>query len=413
MSDDLEFPAEGNGWDRAFLNISSKMSEPFCAVWHLLCFRLIAPLDPEKFENCATVANEVATRILIGLGASTGAFLACSAPIPIVCSVVVLGVGSKIIRAIGFALQKGGYTYIRGTALEKSLDPQDPQVKVMSWNICGVGGGMSLDHGGVKHWRFRLDAIVEKIKTEDPDVLILQEVYDTALSEALIGRLKSNYAHFFTHLGPNVWGSVGGCMVISKCAVHNFSHTPFENNKWTLNRGFAKLELKTTPQDTLPCARVIGTHLIHGNEPDDRKIRMEQVAQIVGHVAHQTLDVPTVLAGDLNIERDQEEGEILSTHLHHGYQGSQSTCTNRLVAQWDFKARSVWGETIDYISLFKSIQPQGIRFQAVDENVTLENCHFVEAFDESYNTKIALSDHHGLVAVIKGLGAVNSSLREN
>src|SRR5580658_9935914 len=100
MSVDLESPVEGNGWDRTFLDISSKMSEPFCAAWHLLCFRLVAPLDPQKFENSTTVANEVATRILIGLGAAVGAFLTCLAPIPIVCSVVVLGVGSKVVRAI-------------------------------------------------------------------------------------------------------------------------------------------------------------------------------------------------------------------------------------------------------------------------------------------------------------------------
>lgn len=74
MSVDLESPVEGSGWDRTFLDISSKMSEPFCAAWHLLCFRLVAPLDPQKFENCTTVANEVAIRILIGSGAAVGAF---------------------------------------------------------------------------------------------------------------------------------------------------------------------------------------------------------------------------------------------------------------------------------------------------------------------------------------------------
>ncbi len=403
MSNDLKSSVEGNRWDRTFLDFSSKISEPFCAAWHLFCFRLVAPLDPQKFENCTTVVNEVATRILIGIGATIGAFLTCLAPIPIVSSTVILGIGSKVVRAIGFALQKGGYTHILGEALEKSLDSHDPQLKMMNWNICGVGGGMSLDHGGVNHWRSRIDAIIEKIKTEDPDVLLLQEVYDTALAEAIVDRLKSDYAHFFTHLGPNVWGSVGGCMVISKCAVYNFSHTSFKNNKWTLNRGFASLQLKAKPEDPLPCARIIGTHLIHGDEPKDKKNRMEQVAQIVGHVARQTLAMPTILAGDLNMERDQEEGEILSLHLHHGYQGPQPTSTNRLVVQWDSKVRSIWEETIDYVSLFKSAQLQDIRIPVIDEGVILENCHLVEAFDESYNTKTALSDHHGLAAVIKGL----------
>ena len=391
---DLKSSFKGSGWDRTFLDLSSRMSEPFCAAWHLLCFRLVAPLDPQKFENCTLVTNEVATRTLIGLGASLGAILTCLAPIPLISSVLVLGVGSKIFRSIGFALQKEGYTHIRGIVPEKPLDPQDLQVKVMSWNICGIGGGMSLDHGGVTHWRSRLGPIVEKIKAEDPDVLILQEVYDAALAEALVDRLKSDYAHFFTHLGPNVWGSVGGCMVISKCAVHRFSHTSFANNQWTLNRGVASLELKATSEEALPCARVLGTHLIHGDKPLDQKHRMEQVAQIVNHVARQALAVPTVLAGDLNMERDLEEGKILSAHLHHGYLGAEPTCTNRLVAQWDREAKSVWGETIDYVSLFKD---------RLVEGVTLENGHLVKAFNDSYDTKTALSDHHGVAVVIKGL----------
>lgn len=391
MSIDLDSNLETSGWDRTFLDLSSKMSEPFCAVWHLLRFRLVAPMDPKKFENSSTIANEVAIRILIALGALIAVVITSFAPIPILCSILVLGVASKIVRAIGFSLQKGGYTYIRGNAIEKPLSHQDPQLKVMSWNICGIGGGMSLNHGGVNPWRYRIDAIIEKIKNEDPDVLILQEVYDTALAEVLFDRLKSEYAHFFAHLGPNVLGSVGGGMVISKCALHKFSQNTFNNNKWTLNRGFASLEVKGSSQDTMPCIRIIGTHLIHGDEPEDKKHRAQQVAQIADYVANQTL-MPTLLAGDLNIERDQEEGEILTSLLRHGYQGPDPTCTNRLVTQWDLEAKSVWGETIDYISLFKSTQL----------GTTLENCHEVKAFDESYNTKTALSDHHGLTAVIKG-----------
>ena len=399
MSCNLE---SSEGWDRTFLDLSSKMSEPFCAAWNLCCFRLVAPLDPQKFENCTTQAKEIATRTLIGLGLSLGGFLLCTVPVPMLSSVAVMGVGSKVFRAIGFALQKEGYTHVRGTGPEKALDPQDPQVKVVSWNLCGVGGGMSLNHGGVVHWRSRLDAILEKIKTEDPDVLVLQEIYDTALAEALIERLQSDYAHFFTHLGPNVWGSVGGCMVISKCAVHDFSNTSFSNNPWTVNRGFATLELKATPQDVLPCARIIGTHFIDGKGVEDKTNRIVQVAQIVNSVAHKTLAIPTLLAGDLNMERDQEEGTFLSSYLHHGYQGAEPTCTNRLVAQWDYKEPSVSGETIDYLSLFKSVLPDGKRIPTLDENIVLEHCHLLEAYDRSYNTKTALSDHHGLSILLRG-----------
>ncbi len=386
----LEFSSQGR--DRTFLNLSSKMAEPFCAAWGLLRYRLVAPLDPKKFENCASREKEVGVRAMIGLGAVLAAFLVRVKPVPMLASLVILGLGCKVLRAIAFSIQKGGYTHVKGEAPEKSLDAKDPQLKVMTWNICGVGGGLSLDHGGVIDWRSRLDPIVEKIKNESPDVLVLQEIYDTALGEALIERLKKDYAHFYTHLGPNVWGSVGGCMVLSKCAVYDFSHTSFSNNKWTLNRGFAVLELKASPQDFLPIARIIGTHFIHGYAPEDKKHRAEQIGQIVNNVMRRVLLLPTILVGDLNIDRDQEEGASLSTFLHHGYRGKEPTRTNRLVAQWDGKKTGE--EKIDYISLFKSA--------SAEATISIKDCHLVNAFDDSYNTKTALSDHHGLAATLKG-----------
>lgn len=198
------------GFDRSFLDLSSKMTEPFCSLWGLLRFRLIAPLDPQKFDNCTSKMKEIATRVFIGLSAVLGSLLIVAMPMPILGGAIALGTISKALRAIGFALQNGGFTHARGAAPEKELDPLNPWIKIMSWNLCAVGGGMSLNHGGVVDWRLRLDAIVRRIKNEDPDVLILQEVYDTAFGEALIERLNSNYAHFYLHLGPNIWGSVGG-----------------------------------------------------------------------------------------------------------------------------------------------------------------------------------------------------------
>ena len=80
-------------WDRTFLDLSSKMAEPFCAAWHLCRFRLVAPLDPQKFENCSTLTKEIAVRILIGLGAAFLVYLLCAIPVPVICSVAVLGGG--------------------------------------------------------------------------------------------------------------------------------------------------------------------------------------------------------------------------------------------------------------------------------------------------------------------------------
>ena len=388
-----------DGWDRTFLDLSSKMTEPLCKTWELLRFRLMGPLDPQKFDNCSSRIKEIAARTIIGLGAAITGYCCSVWPLLLLGGVASLAIGSKVLRKIGFALQKDGFTHVRGAATEKTLHSD---LRVMNWNVCGVGGGLSIDHGGVLPWRSRLDSIVDQIKKEDPDVLILEEIYDTAFAEALINKLKTDYAHFYIHLGANLIGSIGGVMVLSKCATHRFSNTSFVNNDWSLNRGFASLEIKKSPQDSLPCARILGTHLIHGEDLKDRQNRKVQVEQMKNYLAAQSVALPTILAGDLNMERDGEEGELLAAILHPGYQGKEPTCTNRLVAQWDNEAKSVWGETIDYISLFKHILSDGSSIPAIDKNIQMKNVHLIKAFDETYNTKTALSDHHGIIATLSG-----------
>ncbi len=383
--------SEEEGWDRAFLDLSSKAAEPLCWAYGLLRYRMVAPLDPKKFNHCESKIAEIAFRCFI----ATATFAApIIAPIAIFFTAVALGVTSKILRGIGFAFQRNHYTHIQGTAPEKRLNGE---AKILTWNICGIGGGMHYDHGGVIDWRSRVDGIVEKILKEDPDVLTLQEIYDTALAEALIKKLGPHYAHFFTHLGANVMGSVSGVMVISKCAVHRFTNTSFENNKWTLNRAFATLEIKAKPEDTLPCARIIGTHLIH----DDNAKRMAQVAQIVNSVAKERFSLPTVLAGDFNLQRDKpDEGKILDPYLIHSYRGEEPTCTGELLRRWDPNAK-VSNEIIDYISLFRRHLPDGRTLPVVQEGVEMVDTHLVRAFDATFNTKTALTDHHGVATTLR------------
>ena len=109
-----EIENETGGWDRTCLDLSSKMAEPLVQGWSLLRYRLVAPLDPKKFDNCASKAAEIGVRILIVVGAFFLATAAIFAPIPIFFTAVVLGVGSRVLRVIGFALQKNNYTYVRG-----------------------------------------------------------------------------------------------------------------------------------------------------------------------------------------------------------------------------------------------------------------------------------------------------------
>ena len=181
-------------------------------------------------------------------------------------------------------------------------------------------------------------------------------------------------------------------MVLSKCAVSKFSNTSFDQNEWTLNRGFATLELKANPTDNLPCASIIGTHLAHGTTKKDAEIRKRQVEQIVDFIEGSETTLSTILTGDLNIERESKELEVLSK-FEHGYKGKEQTATNELIAQWDLKKKEELHETIDYMSLYRN--------DASDATSSLQGCELVKAFDESYNTRSALSDHHALIGHFK------------
>lgn len=357
-------------WDRTCLHLSSKCVEPICfASW--CYFRLIAPLTPGTFDNCANKITEIAFRSFLVLAA------ACSiATIIIPLAIVCLGILSKVLRAVGFMFQSDHFTHVRGSAVEKSIDHQ---LTVMTWNVCGIPGGLHYNHGGVVGWRARLERIVETILNQDPDVLVLQEIYDTELAEALINKLKMVYAHFFIHLGANVMGSVGGLMIFSKCAVHRFKNVSFSNNSWQLNRTFASLEILASPLDHNPCAKIIGTHLID----DDYQARLEQIDQIL---ESQNSLLPIILMGDLNMERDDpKEGGHLALYFEPSYTENEPTRTNRMLKKWDKRFIDP-GDFIDYISSYRG------------SGAHLNHTRLVRAYGPDFDTQTALSDHHGLVA---------------
>ncbi|PIS03284.1 MAG: hypothetical protein COT85_00980 [Chlamydiae bacterium CG10_big_fil_rev_8_21_14_0_10_42_34] len=371
--------------DRDLFDISSKMSDVFSWTYGMLGYRLVAPLEPNKFDNASSKIKEIGIRTLIVLGAVLGF---CFAGTYIALSAAVLSLGSKVFRSAGFYFQKDGFTRVKGKASEVELI--DGKATVMTWNIRGHGGGLHYDHG-VIHWSARVDRIVEKIQKENADVIVLQEVYDTALVETLIAKLGDSYANFFTHCGES------GCMVISKCAVHNFAHQEFNNNS-KVARGFECLEIKAFPDAKEPCARIIGTQLVP--DANAQKLRVEQVAQIVDSLASKALNLPTLFVGSLHLDREADK-ELLSKYLYHSYRETGPTHSHELVSQWapvfDGQERSS-----DFISFFKR-NVDGMNLPVVEKGISLLESHLVEGFDADYSTKTALSDHHAIVTTFSGL----------
>jgi hypothetical protein len=362
--------------DRKFLNASAWTANVFSGTWGALLNRVVAPLTVGQFDNASSKMEEVAIRTLIVLGA-----VFCFTYPAVIIATVTLGAASKIFREAGFYFQKEGFTHIRGKGEEIALKGQ---ASVMTWNIRGDGGGL-IYRNGVVHWRSRVDRIVDDIKKENPDVIVLQDVHDISLVETLVGKLEEGYAHFYTHLGKD-----SGLMVITRCAVHSFSHTPFEVGK----RGFETLQIKASKEATTPCARIIGTELTP--EKTNTADRMEQFTQIVNHLSQQTLALPTLFVGSLHLDRDSEEGAVLSKYLYHSYLRNEPTHSEALMSQWA-SIYDVRESPTDFISFFKRNIGSGKILPVTEKDIRLLDTHLVRGFEEDKSTKTARSDHHGIV----------------
>jgi hypothetical protein len=156
------------------------------------------------------------------------------------------------------------------------------------------------------------------------------------------------------------------------------------------------LELKKTPESNEPCTRTVATHLIDGYSEKDQARRLIQVSEIIEGVAERTLQVPkpipTFLAGDLNINRDDAEDQrVLVPFLEHSYKGSEPTCTYTLLAKWDAKFKNAMEEIFDYFSQIKEANPRSLK---VKEAQLLE-CRRISTYKPG-DTRNSLSDHAGI-----------------
>lgn len=383
--------------DRKFLTLSASMSNIFSWTYGMLGGRLIAPIDPNEFDNASSKLAEIGVRTLIVLGAIASF---CLAGAYLFLGAVVLSAGSKIFRGLGCYFQKQGFTHIRGSAPEKKIETG--HAKIMQWNIRGYGGSLIYKEGGVIHWSSRVDRILDCILTEDPDILLLQDVLDPLLFNEIVNGLEYRFAHFFGHLGTNIWSDGSGTLVISKCAVHTFSHTDFTKTDEKVKRGFETLEIKANSDALVPMARIIATQLSPGGNAFDT--RMSQMGQIIDTLAREKIAMPTFFVGSLNVDRDSIEGEtLLAPYVHHSYLSEVPTHSDKLESKWSC-VLGVREESSSFISLFKRNPINDCRiFPVVEKGIRLIGSHLDEGYDQDYSTKYARSDYHAVVTEVDGL----------
>lgn len=369
------------GYDRLFFQAASYTAELFWRPYAEVC-RLVSPLDPNKLDNANSRILEVARRALITLAAAAALVAAASS----------LGLFSIfpltacfLFRSAGVALQKEGFTYIRCQGDEISLE--EGEVSVMVWSLEAGRTGPS--------WRSRLEETTAKIKSEDPEVLILLGIEDTACVEALVAALSERYAHAFAHMGADQWGKGSQALIFSKAPVSTFHHSPFYHFGEPLHSGFDFLEIKKSPDTASACLRIAAI-ASQSREQETKEKREEQMEQITDALKEKKEALPTLFVGAFYLDRDDpKEGALLTKSLYHAYRDGRPTAADELAEQWGQPQEAVRG-AIDYISLFKRVLPDGTTLPTKERGVHLIDCHRVEAFGAG--TQKALSTRHGIFA---------------
>jgi len=346
-----------------FFTAASVLAEPFCAIYETFRYRLVSPLG-DKFDNKASRIHEFSIRCLIGLGTLLAAALIIH--VGIATLVAATGLLCCTFRCVGVLLQKNGFSHIQGKAPEIAL--QNKEMSAMVWDIRGSKGGASYKEG-VVHWRSRVDRILENITKEDPDLLILQGVQDTALMDRLAKELSNHYAHIFTHLSADAFGNSSGMMIFSKCAIHEF----------TQQGDIATLEINPRSEDESPCAPCVRFLIAP-------KAEWQSLTDILKTKSH---PLPTFFAGHT----------ASSVYTYDCFDGP--THTAELAKQWSSQQPS--SEEHTRISLFKHLLPDGTLLPTIERNISLTDCRIVVGYDETHNTQTALSSDQGLVALLSGL----------
>lgn len=217
---------------------------------------------------------------------------------------IALSLAGGISECIGSLIATKPYTYIPGNAPVPSCS--NNILKAMTFNGCMFWGGLPLAFGGVSPARERTDKIAELIKQMGPDILVMQEVsYGPSLD--LCARLKDQYSHFFTRIGPNPFQLDSGLFIASKYPmIGDPSFISFSKHT-SFMRGIFCMET--------PLCWILTAHLKTGETKECMQKRKEQFELVTKTIESlkQKSDKPCLLMGDLNIQRTGSQNDEYST----------------------------------------------------------------------------------------------------
>ena len=378
----INFDESDSGLSRILYLTHGYMSEPIYRVVEYVT-RCKNPLTPDMLDHYSTKGKEWAYRIIPSL-ILAGLFTTALIQFPFRQVAVLSGktlAGLLVYEVLRTAIhmaarfnQKKFYIHVKGVAKEIITDTP----VIATWNIFGFPAGGNYTYGGCTPFRKRFPEIVETIRKENADVVILQEcIWDSKIPEDIIRAFKDQYAHFFIHNGPEYLYIESGLFIMSKSPIESYTYTSFAQQGGGMNRGFVTLKIKGQTKSYA----IIGTHM-EADAPENRKSQLAQIHAAATKIAG--VD-QVILAGDTNINMQTNEAETFKQQFYNPFQ-EMMTCTNLFRQQRDLTKKGPPAESVDVIA------PLGKGRYDMNPKV-------VQGYQES--SKTAKSDHHMLVATIQ------------
>ncbi|MEK7340524.1 MAG: endonuclease/exonuclease/phosphatase family protein [Candidatus Rhabdochlamydia sp.] len=353
---------------------ASLLTEPACKAHEL--FRRLYLVD--VLNPTASKTSNWARKFFLGMGLVVSSFLSIGTTIP-----------GAALRGITSHLEKEPFIYYQGKLPDEALKDD---FSLLSWNICCVGGGYSISDGGVMPWPFRIDNIIAKINEEDPDILALYEVMDTAAGFHLYEKLQERYAHFYFNIGPRAIGPSSGIFVASKAEIKNPEFTPFPKQILVgrtkiSEKGVFSFDVYVEEKKV----KVYATHLQHSEQPqypteEEVEARKKEMDLIIKKAHQETGNI--IVTGDLNLDNaEYAKSSWVETFQDVSFDenGSRTWGGDEFCAKMVGK-RDSGPLNLDYTLITKKSEING-------------KTSLVETgYDDTRFTIDALSDHKGLLS---------------
>ncbi len=190
------------------------------------------------------------------------------------------------------------------------------ELKILTFNIWDIPAWFCVNREG------RIARLPDFLKKHDPDIICLQESFDTknrALIHKTLGKslykIQDNWQKTRRILLYKKFDKSGGLVTFSKFKIQKTVFTPFKKHPlmslWERfgAKGFLETLIKTPYGPLL----VINVHFLNGKNKIPKKIRMMQVSSLFERLKSE--NGTTIIAGDFNEEA--HEGE---DNFHHIFQ---------------------------------------------------------------------------------------------